>query len=292
VLEVREYVDFSTGNIDFDGCVKINLGVRDRFVVKATEDVIVNGPIEAATIICGRNLSACRGMAAKDRGRVVVEGDADVGYFDNVRGRIRGCLTVRRELMECDLIIGGELNAEQSSIIGGSVVVTGSAKVGTIGSSAGVPTTLVLGTVPLVAMQLRRLDAIERRFRRQLKSRGQKLSALRMADGERLDKCDEKAVEGLINETKSILTRLDACAAKHAELSRRIDEQRTVDLRVLKGIHPRVRLRVGSRDVVFGQLVRGPVSILEDCNGDLHYRQGDAEPRPISEVVDPNSLAA
>ena len=54
VFEVRGSIDFSTGNIDFDGTVIVRDGVRDRFEVKAMEDIIVDGLIEAATINCGR----------------------------------------------------------------------------------------------------------------------------------------------------------------------------------------------------------------------------------------------
>lgn len=38
LFEVKGYVDFSTGNIDFDGTVNVRQGVRDRFEVKATEE--------------------------------------------------------------------------------------------------------------------------------------------------------------------------------------------------------------------------------------------------------------
>ena len=141
-FEVRDSIDFSTGNIDFDGTVIVRDGVRDRFEVKATEDIIVEGLIEAATINCGRNFTCHRGMAAKGLGQLVVEGDAVVRYLNNVKGRIKGNLTVQREMINCDLVIGGDLICDQGTVIGGNVAVKGSVRVAVLGSNAETATSL------------------------------------------------------------------------------------------------------------------------------------------------------
>ena len=142
MLEVRDAIDISTGNIEFHGTVIVRDGVRDRFEVKATEDIIVDGLIEAATINCGRNFTCRRGMAAKGQGQLVVDGDAVVGYLNNVKGRIKGNLTVQREMINCDLVIGGDLICDQGTVIGGNVVVRGSVRVAALGSKAETSTSL------------------------------------------------------------------------------------------------------------------------------------------------------
>ncbi len=144
VFEVPGSIDFSTGNIDFDGTVIVRDGVRDRFEVKAMKDIIVDGLIEAATITCGRNFTSHQGMAAKGQGELLVHGDAVVGYLNNVKGRIKGDLTVQRELINCDLVIGGDLICDQGTVIGGNVVVSGSVRVAALGSKAGTSTSLIL----------------------------------------------------------------------------------------------------------------------------------------------------
>ncbi len=144
VFEVRDAIDFSTGNIDFDGTVIVRDGVRDRFEVKATEDIIVDGLIEAATINCGRNFTCHQGMAAKGQGQLVVDGDAVVGYLNNVKGRIKGNLTVQRELINCELVIGGDLIFDQGRVIGGDLAVSGSVRVAALGSNAEKSTSVIL----------------------------------------------------------------------------------------------------------------------------------------------------
>ncbi len=154
VFEVRGSIDFSTGNIDFDGTVIVQDGVRDRFEVKAMEDIIVDGLIEAATIKCGRNFTCPWGMAAKGQGQLVVEGDAVVGYLNNVKGRIKGNLTVQRELINCDLVIGGNLICDQATVIGGNVAVSGSVRVAVLGSNAETSTSLILDATTLPRTKL------------------------------------------------------------------------------------------------------------------------------------------
>ena len=52
-LEVEGAVDFSTGNIDFVGSVKVKDGVRDNFTLKVTGDAWIGGMVEAADLLVG-----------------------------------------------------------------------------------------------------------------------------------------------------------------------------------------------------------------------------------------------
>jgi uncharacterized protein (DUF342 family) len=144
LFEIRGAVDFGTGNVDFDGTVIVREGVRDRFKLKATEDIIVDGLIEAATINCGRNFTCHQGIAGKGRGQLDVDGDAVAGYLDDVKGHVKGNLTVQRELVNCELVIGGNLICDKGRVIGGSVAVSGSVQVAALGSNAERETTLIL----------------------------------------------------------------------------------------------------------------------------------------------------
>jgi uncharacterized protein (DUF342 family) len=144
LFEIRGAVDFGTGNVDFNGTVIVREGIRDRFKLTATEDIIVDGLIEAATINCGRNFTCHQGMAGKGRGQLDVGGDAVAGYLDDVKGCVKGNLTVQREMVNCELVIGGNLICDKGRVIGGSVAVSGSVQVAALGSNAERATTLIL----------------------------------------------------------------------------------------------------------------------------------------------------
>ncbi|MHC5008727.1 MAG: FapA family protein, partial [Planctomycetota bacterium] len=127
-----------------DGTVVVREGIRDRFELKATEDIVVDGLIEAATINCGRKFTCHQGMAGKGRGQLDVGGDAVAGYLDDVKGCIKGNLTVQREMVNCELVIGGNLICDKGRVIGGSVAVSGRVQVAALGSNAERATTLIL----------------------------------------------------------------------------------------------------------------------------------------------------
>ena len=135
VLEIQGTVDFSTGNIDFDGDVVIHRDIRDKFVVKATQNVTIEGLIDASHIHCGGNLSARRGVAGRGEGTLHVHGDAHIGYLDAVTGHIEGSLYFAREMMHCTMSIGANLTSDVGRVIGGRVTVAGDVRIAELGPS-------------------------------------------------------------------------------------------------------------------------------------------------------------
>ena len=140
LLDVPGYVDYSTGNIDFNGDVTVQQGVRDRFLIKATGDVQVRGLIEAAMIETGRDLLAEGGFAGRERGNARVGRDLIAKYLDNVQGQVFGDLKVDREIINCELTVHGGVSSPSGSIIGGRIRVTDAIHVACIGSGGGVAT--------------------------------------------------------------------------------------------------------------------------------------------------------
>lgn len=112
---------------------------------------------------------------------MLVGGDANAGYLNGVRGHIKGNLTIRRELINCELVIGGDLICEQGAIIGGSVVVAGSIRAGVLGSPAGTPSVIVLDTDPLLSDFIRKLKRLAKQLREHLQAQKGKQDALNAA---------------------------------------------------------------------------------------------------------------
>lgn len=144
LIEVPDFVDFSTGNIQFKGDVHIRKGIRDQFVVEATGNVIVDGLVEAATIKCGGTLMVRGGFAGREQGTAEIGGDMRGKYLDNIQGEIQGDLQIDREIVNSELIVFGTLNSPTSTIMGGKITCHGKAEVAVLGSPSGVPTHLVI----------------------------------------------------------------------------------------------------------------------------------------------------
>ncbi len=61
VIEVPD-VDLNTGNIDFEGTIRIAGDLKSGMRVKVAGDVIVNGTVEAAEIVAGGNVAVHGGI--------------------------------------------------------------------------------------------------------------------------------------------------------------------------------------------------------------------------------------
>ncbi len=291
VLEVAEYVDFSTGNIDFDGSVHIRQGVRDRFVVKATRDIIIDGLVEAATLVCGGKLECKRGMAAKDRGEITVDGDVDVGFLNNVRGEIKGDLLIRREIINCELVIGGNLRCERGSIIGGTTAVTGSLQGMTLGAQAETDTLFVLGSAPLLMARLNQLKKDCPEWEEQLQRFRYEREQLSAGRGPFGAQQQERLTE-LNLELSDLEGKLEEAEKERLRIEEEMVTQRKVEVQIEKIIYPKVRFQAGDAKFTFTQVLKGPVKIGWNEKKQLVFRQGDSRIRLLNEVAQERAIAA
>jgi hypothetical protein len=281
MLEIEGYVDFSTGNIKFDGSIKVRDGVRDRFEITATEDVIVEGLIEAATISAGKNLLSRRGMAARHRGQIRIDGNAEAGFLNNVRGYVRGDLTIRREIMNCDLAVGGQLVCQDAVVLGGTLAVMKRARVGILGSEGGTTTTIVLGAAPLLTAQIREVNARIEKFRKALEHRGG-AQALALA-GKKVQ--PGSAMAAIVTEIEQIKSRIAEAESTREQLHQRILSERAIELHVTKMLFAKVCLRAFDTLIIVGEPIKGPLVVMWDPTNGLHYRQGGNGPaKPIPAI--------
>ncbi len=285
MIEIPEYVDFSTGNIDFVGDVVVNKGVRDLFVVKATGNIHVNGLIEAATMITGGDLVAEGGMAGRNRGSVQTEGHLIARYLDNVRGEVKGDLKVEREAINCELMILGGVNSPTGMLIGGRLLIVGAINVGTVGSPAGVATELVLGSVPTLeplAAALHELMVEVRKRRDEFEGEFKLLSA---EGNKRLTSHDKERQTELQFEMHGLDQRLNRGQTVFDALRQRILKERTINLTAYRFIHCGTTITVGENAFRLNRDLHGPVRVIKD-GGDIVYRVSTGEGGLLAQVAE------
>lgn len=162
-------VDYHTGNINANGSVNIEDDVCSLFSVRATGDITVGGLVEAATIQCGGDLACEIGIAGRDNAMISVEGCAMIGYLNNATCIIKRDLTLRREAIDSDITVDGNLRADEAAIIGGFLRVGGDVQVDALGSRGAKPT-VIAPAQNLAANTIHHgvtliLDGVEARFR-------------------------------------------------------------------------------------------------------------------------------
>jgi uncharacterized protein (DUF342 family) len=144
MMELRDGVNFATGNINFHGDVAILGNVLDRFRVKAVGDVDVRGLIEAATIETGGNLHAHGGITGYPNGMLSVGGDLIARFLNRATGIVHGNLHVERECLDCDMTVGGNIDLPGGVLTGGVIRMSKHATIATLGSPHAVETVLRL----------------------------------------------------------------------------------------------------------------------------------------------------
>ncbi len=285
-IEVKEHVDFSTGNIDFDGDVIVGGGVKDCFVVKATGSVEIRGLIEAATVIADGDFRSLGGFAGRERGIVHVGGSLFGRYLDNVHGEVLKDLVVDREVINCDLVIHGNINSEHGAIIGGKITVTGHVHIGTIGSGANVPTELVIGTVP-------KLEPLAKELGKLVKKSTEKRDALleeqktlnKLAQANRMTAPDKERQTEIMFEMDELNNVLAKAEPSYQSLLQRINEQRTIDVTVHRKLFGGAMFTLGEQRFKMHTELRGPVRIVKKA-GTLYYERSGADAIMLSDAAD------
>jgi len=266
-LEVPEYVDFSTGNIDFGGDVEIRRGVRDCFVVSATGTITVRGLVEASTIRAGQDVRLEGGMAAREKGVIEAGRDLFARYLDSVSGTIGRHVEVMKELVNSSLNVCGEMRSSRCAVIGGRLVVSGKCEVGIVGAGGGSPTELVVGRIAEVDELRKQCNGIRprietrlSRFRGEFESLVNCAGKLSPTQAERMTELQFEVgtLEGLIQKLDEAGGRLDELQETYAE----------VDLTVQKHVHQGAKLVLREVVVEFKDDFKGPFRLTLDKRGE------------------------
>jgi uncharacterized protein len=291
-LAIDGYVDFSTGNISFNGDVVVKKGVRDCFLIQATGHVQVHGLIEAATIECDGDLRADGGFAGRERGCARVGGDLHGKYFDNIEADVRGDMFSQREIINCDMTIHGQLQSPNASVIGGRMTLVGAGVIATAGSDGHVETHLILGTVPRLEPFVIELE----QFIDTLETRNEKLQAeqtqLQEHTKRRATAADKERQTELTFELMTGQEQLTRARMALQALRQRVREHRAVDLTVMRMIHGGVVISVGNRSFTVTDRLKGPVRIHESPRGEVLFKVAEGESRPLAQVADLTARAA
>ena len=146
ILELRNGVGISTGNVDFSGKVMINGIVETGFIVKATDDIIVNGIVEGATLISGGSIEISKGIQGNDNSIVKCKNNFKARFVNSVDLTVGGDMEVDI-VMHSNVSCNGKLIAKgkKGTVVGGEYSVKRGIHAKIIGSEMGTQTILKIG---------------------------------------------------------------------------------------------------------------------------------------------------
>lgn len=147
VFTVKEDVDFSTGNIDFLGSVRVGKNVRSGFRIKAQGDVEIGGVVEDAVIEAQGNVLVKLGIIGRGKGEIIAGGEVKVLFCDGQNISADGNVSLGDYAMNSLITSGGTVNAVEKSglIAGGETFASLGLEVKTLGNRNYVPTRVIAG---------------------------------------------------------------------------------------------------------------------------------------------------
>lgn len=277
-IEVDRYVDFSTGNIDFNGSVVVRKGVRDCFRIEAEKDVEIHGLIEAATIIAGRDIRALGGFAGREQGIARTQANLHARYLDAVDVLTRGDLCIERELINCNTTVLGRINSPQGSLIGGDTRVAGSVEIAEIGAEGLPRTVLRVGVVPHLDPLVQELAALAERLAEERQKLLEEKELIERASGKNVVASHKERLCELMFEIAEVQSLLDRAEPSLESALNKAESMRSVDIRVHKRVYPNTIIDFGGLCYRIRDEISGPVRITRDGKGHLQIEKDGADP--------------
>lgn len=186
VFEV-ENVDTATGNIDYEGDVRVNGNVCENFSIKASGDIEVRGVVEGAYLEAGGNISIARGMNGMHKGVLKATGNIVAKFIENSQVSAEGYVEAE-SILHSTVISGLDVKVEgrKGFISGGRTCATNSIEVKNLGSSMGADTVVEVGMDTALKQHISELQ-------KQIVDSGKQLATIKPV----LDSAKQKLAQGI-----------------------------------------------------------------------------------------------
>jgi len=149
----------SSGNVSFDGSVYVKGNVGNGTYIRATENIIIDGFVEAANIESGGTIILKQGVNAFNKGIIRAENDVNGKFFEAVKvysnGNIQANYCMNSELYaEGKIMITGVTG----TFVGGKICAVEGFQAYNVGNNVGLPTYINLGVNEKIAAKYNRIQ--------------------------------------------------------------------------------------------------------------------------------------
>lgn len=239
---VEEYVvdgdvDFSIGNIRFNGFVEVRGDVLDGFQVSASKGIKITGNVGACRLISHGNIEFC-GMDGQGKGSILCGGTLTAHFIHDSTIECWGNMLVDVELRNCTIHCRGSLNTGLLS--GGDYVTLAGIEAKKMGAPSAVKTTIHSGVdyhdLDRMHILLEQLDALQ----------------------EQLGKTND------MQELKQLTDKKQQISRIVVEIRGRHPEGANAKINIKDKVHEGVTIYLGSAVEEFSREESGPVTLIEN----------------------------
>jgi len=270
IFMIRGDVDYTIGNVNFIGEVRVAKDVLDDFSIFSKEGITVEGVVGAANVESDGDIVLNGGMNGKGKGFIRSQGKITTKYFNEVTSVSWGDVEVQKSIMNSIVKTKGKLNVQHGSIIGGEVSALLGLDVGVIGSDLGTLTSVIAGQDYELQDKLKAFEAQLLELSQEI-DRIDRIIGPLLADKNKLmalalDK--KKALKGLLEQLKRYREEQSRVQEECKSLQEEATASSVKEIVVRKIIYSGVKITIGGSKKLIKMDVKGPVRIREDLEND------------------------
>ncbi|WP_022851721.1 DUF342 domain-containing protein [Limisalsivibrio acetivorans] len=170
IYTVPGNLDYSIGNIIFNGVVHVKSDVLSGFAIKAEKDIIVEGIVQDANLIAGGNITIKTGIKGDFKNRIAAGGDVIIGYAEKANVEAKGNVELLKYSYNSNIKSGGLVTAvgEPGIIAGGRVMAFSEIVINQAGTTGNTNFAMAVGTKYFFEEELNKLKDTKDKYEKNL----------------------------------------------------------------------------------------------------------------------------
>ena len=247
LIEVKEDVDLSTGNIEFIGNVIVRGSVQAGFTVKAQGNVEIAGSVSGG-IVEGKNVIIRMGIQGMHRGYIKAAENVVAQFIENATVHAGNDVLVNDVILHSKVSAGKKVIVEgrRGVIAGGTIAAGEEIRAKVAGTHMATNTELEVGVNPLLReeYQLNRKE-----IKKAETSHEQTLKALTILKSMNQATMPQDKREMMLKLTKAqfhLVGQVESMRNRIAEIELAIEDMRYGRIRVADTVYPGVKIVVGT----------------------------------------------
>ena len=240
-------VDFSTGNIQFNGNIVVKGVVNSGFSVEADGDITCKDTVEGADLSAGGSIFLKRGIKGLGKSRIKAGTNVLARFIERCTVDAGGSVIVDEAIIHSETSAGETVEATNSKgcIFGGHINAGSLVRASYLGSEMAVATIIEVGASPLTRQQLEELNEKTKQNKIELDNSAKNLGILKsLRDRSGLTPDREKLFQQLAVSTLQLKTDIESATERIEVLQEELQHAGEGRIEARKTIYPGVTLTI------------------------------------------------
>jgi len=245
-------VDYSTGNVRYDGSVGVNGDVKSGFNVQCGGNLQVNGSIEDCIVTVKDHVLCQHGFVGTGKGIINAAGNVNLVYVKNQTVIAGGTVNIAQESINSNITARKsiKIHGRNISVIGGIIAAHESIIIKTAGNISGVRTLIQIVPDPELAAQIDTMQTTNSLHKENIKKLITMLDTLPPAQ-----KTDKDFVQKIKNTITSIKHKIVGLDEEMRALSITMNNYDNSYIRIERCAYPGTVFTIGQRNMVVRQML-------------------------------------